>query len=60
MRKDSGTVSGEDSVQWLQGRRYPNDQVTVPHVKSWHPSRMKTGLRNRPVGRKVPVVALRA
>jgi hypothetical protein len=46
MRKDSGTVSGG-------ARQVPKDQAMLPHIKSWHPSRMKTGIRNRLIGKKV-------
>jgi hypothetical protein len=53
MRKRLGTVSGEDGAEVPQGRRLPNAQATVPHIKTWHPSRMKTGLRNHLIGKKV-------
>jgi hypothetical protein len=48
MRKRTGTVSG-GAVQ------PPKEQTRLPYIKSWQPSRMETGLRNRPIGRKVPV-----
>jgi hypothetical protein len=34
-------------------------QATLALIKPWRPSRMKTGLRNRSIGRKVYVVASR-
>jgi hypothetical protein len=52
-QKDSGTISGEDDVEVLQASRLPTDQVIGPQFKTWHSSRMKTGLRNRIIGRKV-------
>jgi hypothetical protein len=48
MRKRSGTVS-EGEVQ------PPKEQTRLPDIKSWQPSRMETGLRNRPIGKKVSV-----
>ena len=48
MREDSGIVSGE-------ARQVLKDQAMLPHIKSWHPSRMKTGIRNRLIGKKVSV-----
>jgi hypothetical protein len=46
MREDSGTVSGE---AW----QVPKEQAMLPHIKSWRPSTMKTGLRNRLIGKKI-------
>jgi hypothetical protein len=37
-----------------------NDQVTIQPFKVWDPPRMKTGLRNHPIGRKVPLIILSA
>ena len=39
----------------------PEDLVhaTLALVRPWRPSRMKTGLRNRSIGRKIYVVAPR-
>ena len=35
-----------------------SDWVTALPIKSWRPSRMKTGLKNHPIGKKVTVVRL--
>jgi hypothetical protein len=35
-----------------------SDWVTALPIKSWHPSRMKTGLKNHSIGKKVTVVHL--
>lgn len=48
----SGNGLGSKSTP-LSRRDLPNDQVRVQPFKVWHPSRMKTGLRNHPIGRKV-------
>jgi hypothetical protein len=45
MRNRSGTVSGE-------ARQLPKDQGMLPRIKSWHPSRMKTGLGNCLIGKE--------
>jgi hypothetical protein len=37
----------------LEQEDLQNEQVRVQPFKVWHPSRMKTGLRNHPIGRKV-------
>jgi hypothetical protein len=34
------------------------EQPPVPPIKAWHPSGLKTGLRNRSIGRKVPINSL--
>jgi len=39
----------------LQARDLLNDQVTVQPLKVWHPSRLKTGLRNHSIGRKISI-----
>ena len=44
MPKDSG-----------EGTQFTKDQANVPFIQPWHPSRMKTGLRNRVIGKKVSV-----
>jgi hypothetical protein len=31
------------------------EQPPLPPIKAWHPSRLKTGLRNHSIGRKVPI-----
>jgi hypothetical protein len=31
------------------------EQIPAPPIKVWHPSRLKTGLRNHSIGRKVPI-----
>jgi hypothetical protein len=48
----SGNGLGSKSTP-LSTRDLPNDQIRVQPFKVWHPSRMKTGLRNHPIGRKV-------
>src|SRR5215468_9473421 len=55
MEKGSGTVSGEHDAKEPQARRQPTDQVKLSQFEEWHPSHMKTGFRNRRIGRKVPV-----
>jgi hypothetical protein len=45
MRKRKGNVS-EEVVQ------APKEQE-VPPYQSWQPSRLKTGIKNRPVGKKI-------
>jgi hypothetical protein len=55
MRKRLRTISGEDGIEVLQARRSPYDQATALYIKPWRPSRMKTGLRNRLIGKKVSV-----
>ncbi len=37
----------------------PGEGAAQP-FKAWHPSRMKTGLRNQPIGRRVPLQTERA
>jgi hypothetical protein len=54
MQKDLATVSDEQDEKEHQARNLPTDQVTLSEFGAWRPSRMKTGLRNRLVGRKVP------
>ena len=49
MRKRGGKVSDE-------AEQLPKEQTMPPHIKSWQPSRIQTGLRNHPIGRKVSVV----
>ena len=50
------TVASGDG-KWAK----PEDlvQATLALIRPWRPSRMKTGLRNRSIGRKVYVVAPR-
>jgi hypothetical protein len=55
MEKGSGAVSGEQAVKERQARRQPTEQGTLPQFEEWHPSHMKTGLRNRRIGKKVSV-----
>jgi hypothetical protein len=42
----------------LHAKDLPN--ATMQPFKVWHPPRMKTGLRNQPIGRKVSMFALPA
>src|SRR5271166_374417 len=57
--KRLGTLASE-GIKMLQARDLLNDQVTVQPLKVWHPSRLKTGLRNHPIGRKVSIIAFSA
>jgi hypothetical protein len=45
-----------DSAKTLHAKDLPN--ATIQPFKVWHPPRMKTGLRNQPIGRKVSMFAL--
>jgi hypothetical protein len=54
MEKGSGPVSGEHEVKKPQTRQQPIE-VTVPQFEEWHPSHMKTGLKNRRLGKRVSV-----
>jgi hypothetical protein len=56
MKNRLRTVASEDG-EWAK----PEDLVraTLAPIRPWRPSRMKTGLRNRSIGRKVYVVAPR-
>jgi hypothetical protein len=55
--KRLGTLSVA-GIKVLQAKDLPKDQLTVQPFKAWHPPRMKTGLRNQPIGRKVAIIAL--
>jgi excisionase family DNA binding protein len=48
-------VSGEIEVKEPQTRHLLTDQGTLSQFEEWDPSHMKTGLRNRCIGKKVPV-----
>ena len=54
MENRSRTAASEDG----KGAK-PEDLVhaTLALVRPWRPAKLKTGLRNRPIGRKVYVVA---
>jgi hypothetical protein len=45
-----------DDAKTLHAKDLPN--ATIQPFKVWHPPRMKTGLRNQPIGRKVSMFAL--
>jgi hypothetical protein len=45
-----------DGAKMLHAKDLPN--ATIQPFKVWHPPRMKTGLRNQPIGRKVSMFAL--
>jgi hypothetical protein len=49
MRKDSSIVSNEAKEPF-------KDQAMLPPIQTWQPSRLKTGLRNRLIGKKVSVI----
>ena len=55
MEKGSGTVSGEHDVKEPQTRHQSTDQARLPQFEEWHPGHIKTGLRNRRIGKKVSV-----
>jgi len=54
MAKRSGTVSGKHCVKEPQTTHQPIE-VALAQFEEWHPSHMKTGLRNRHVGKRVSV-----
>jgi hypothetical protein len=58
-RKHLDTLAGA-GIKTLPLTDLSNDQVTIRPFKVWDPPRMKTGLRNHPIGRKVSVIALPA
>jgi hypothetical protein len=39
-------------IETLHARDFQNDAMSAQPFKVWHPSRLKTGLRNRPIGKK--------
>jgi hypothetical protein len=43
-------------AKWLYAKDLPN--ATSQPFKVWQPPRMKTGLRNHPIGRKIAIVVL--
>src|ERR1700719_2098879 len=43
-----------DGLTMLYAKDLPNG--TIQPFRVWHPSRMKTGLRNRPIGRKIAII----
>jgi hypothetical protein len=53
-KHSSKFVSG--GAKTLHAKDLPN--ATIQPFKVWHPPRMKTGLRNHPIGRKVSMFAL--
>jgi hypothetical protein len=53
--KRLSTFVSEDA-KTLHAKDLPN--ATTQPFKVWHPPRMKTGLRNQPIGRRVSMVAL--
>ena len=54
MEKGSGTVSDKHDVKEPRTRQQP-PHAKLPQFEEWHPSRIKTGLRNRRIGKKVSV-----
>jgi hypothetical protein len=46
----------QEGTKRLHAKDLPN--ATTQPFKVWHPPRMKTGLRNHPIGRKVEIVPL--
>jgi len=55
IEKASGIVSGEGDAKEPQTRHQPPVQARLRQFEEWHPSHMKTGLRNRRIGKRVPV-----
>jgi hypothetical protein len=47
-----GTLQ-KDGMTTLYAKDLPN--ATIQPFRVWHPPRMKTGLRNRPIGRKIAI-----
>jgi hypothetical protein len=45
-----------EGAKTLHAKDLPN--ATSQPFKVWHPPRMKTGLRNHPIGRKIALTAL--
>jgi hypothetical protein len=56
--KRSDTLASA-GIKILPAKELSNDQVTIRPFKAWNPPRMKTGLRNHPIGRKVSVITVR-
>jgi hypothetical protein len=52
--KDVGELQTE-ATKSLHAKDLPN--ATSQPFKVWHPPRMKTGLRNHPIGRKIAITA---
>jgi hypothetical protein len=57
-RLSPGIESIPASKRFVEGEKMPDprdllNKGTIQPFKAWHPSRMKTGLRNQPIGRKV-------
>ncbi len=54
----NGDVPGAEPVPLQSSSRHlSNDQPTNQPFNEWHPHRLKTGLRNHPIGRKAPMIA---
>jgi hypothetical protein len=49
-----GEGSCKDDVKEPQAKHQPT-KVVLPQFEEWHPSHIKTGLRNRRIAKKVPV-----
>jgi hypothetical protein len=61
VRTDSKRTLGtfqKDGMTMLYAEDSPN--ATIQPFRVWHPSRMKSGLRNRPIGRKIVIILPRA
>jgi hypothetical protein len=50
------STSVSEGANTMHAKDLPN--ATIQPFKGWHPPRMKTGLRNHPIGRKVSIFAL--
>jgi hypothetical protein len=44
---------GNQATQTMHAKDVPD--ATIQPFKAWHPPRMKTGLRNHPIGRKIEI-----
>jgi hypothetical protein len=52
MEQGSDTVSDKHAVKEPRTRQQ-SPHAELPQFEEWHPSRIKTGLRNRRIGKKV-------
>jgi hypothetical protein len=53
MRERLGAFQ-KDETTMLYVKDLPNGAIQP--FREWHPSRMKTGLRNQPIGRKIAIL----
>jgi hypothetical protein len=56
LRRSRLTIDRKIANRWKESQaRGEPTEVVFPQFKEWHPSRIKTGLRNRRIGKRVPV-----